>query len=128
MKIALGAASIAFFLSAPAFATGGYSCRPVSGAGPSLSVVTGHGVAPTAVPAPAALRTADPGDPRATRPLRRRRAARQRAGTRTTGAAPTWRQALGCHTARGGADYEGRAPAAGSRARAHPPRDRDPPP
>src|SRR5688572_29672389 len=51
MKIALGAASVAFFLSTPAFATGGYSCRPVSGAGPSLSVVTGHGVAPIAVAA-----------------------------------------------------------------------------
>jgi len=51
MKIAFAAAAVLLSAATPAFATGGYVCRPVSGAGPSLSVVTGHGVAPVAVSA-----------------------------------------------------------------------------
>ena len=47
MKLAIGAAAAAAAIVAtPAFATGGLSCGPVSGAGPSLSLVIGHGVAP----------------------------------------------------------------------------------
>ena len=33
-------------LSSPAFATGGLLCKPVSGAGPHLSLVIGHSYAP----------------------------------------------------------------------------------
>jgi hypothetical protein len=53
MKTAWGTAALAgaVLLAAPASATGGYVCRPVSGAGPSLAVVTGHGVAANAVAA-----------------------------------------------------------------------------
>ena len=51
MRLALPAAMIALACAAPALATGGYQCRPVRGAGPSLSVVTGHAVAPSVVQA-----------------------------------------------------------------------------
>ncbi len=51
MRLALPAALIALTCAAPALATGGYQCRPVSGTGPSLSVVTGHAVAPVVVQA-----------------------------------------------------------------------------
>jgi hypothetical protein len=49
MRLALPAAAIALTCAAPALATGGYQCRPVSGQGPSLSVVTGTAVAPSVV-------------------------------------------------------------------------------
>ena len=32
--------------SAPAFATGGFQCKPISGAGPVVDIVTGSGVGP----------------------------------------------------------------------------------
>ncbi|HEY0043544.1 MAG TPA: hypothetical protein VGB62_03235 [Allosphingosinicella sp.] len=51
MRFALPAVLIALTAAAPALATGGYQCRPVSGAGPSLSVVTGRTVAPVVVQA-----------------------------------------------------------------------------
>lgn len=36
------AALLAFCVSAPAFATGGYHCRPISGSGPTLVIAIGH--------------------------------------------------------------------------------------
>jgi hypothetical protein len=46
MRRAIAAAFVAASLSAPAFATGGLLCKPVSGAGPQLSLVIGYGDAP----------------------------------------------------------------------------------
>ena len=37
-------AAVALLCSTPAFATGGFECRPVSGAGPTLIVGIGHGI------------------------------------------------------------------------------------
>ena len=53
MKLLSGSLAIGLAAAAatPAFATSGYSCRPVSGAGPSLSLVVGHAVAPAIVSA-----------------------------------------------------------------------------
>jgi hypothetical protein len=42
MRFALPAALTLIFLAAPAFATGGFNCRPVSGAGPTLDIAVGH--------------------------------------------------------------------------------------
>jgi hypothetical protein len=44
MRLAPAAALLALCLSAPALATGGLLCRPVSGEGPTLGLVIGHGV------------------------------------------------------------------------------------
>lgn len=50
MRYALTAAALAAcFAAAPASATSGLTCRPVSGAGPSISVVIGHGAPPSLV-------------------------------------------------------------------------------
>jgi hypothetical protein len=46
MRLATAAALLAAGLSAPALATGGLLCKPVTGAGPHLSLVIGHGHAP----------------------------------------------------------------------------------
>jgi alkanesulfonate monooxygenase SsuD/methylene tetrahydromethanopterin reductase-like flavin-dependent oxidoreductase (luciferase family) len=46
MRIAIVVALTATGLSTPALATSGYLCRPVSGAGPRLSVVIGSGAGP----------------------------------------------------------------------------------
>ena len=51
MRLAIPAAMIALVYAAPALATGGYQCGPVRGGGPSLSVITGHAVAPSVVQA-----------------------------------------------------------------------------
>ena len=40
MRLALAAAALA--CSSPAFATGGFECRPLSGMGPVLNMVIGH--------------------------------------------------------------------------------------
>ena len=44
MRIAFAAAAAALCLSTPAFATGGFECRPIAGAGPVLTVGIGHGL------------------------------------------------------------------------------------
>jgi hypothetical protein len=46
MRPAHAAAFLAACLSAPALATGGLLCKPVTGAGPALSLVIGHSYAP----------------------------------------------------------------------------------
>jgi hypothetical protein len=53
MKYATGAlaAALAWIAATPASATSGMSCTPVSGAGPGLGLVVGHGVAPVLVAA-----------------------------------------------------------------------------
>ncbi len=43
MRLALPAAAL-LACSSPAFATGGFDCRPVSGAGPRLTVGIGHSI------------------------------------------------------------------------------------
>jgi hypothetical protein len=40
--VASAAFAVALFLAAPAFATGGFTCRPVSGPGPVLTLTVGH--------------------------------------------------------------------------------------
>ena len=45
MRLAVPAALIAFCAASPALATGGFECRPVSSAGPSLHLAVGHSVA-----------------------------------------------------------------------------------
>jgi hypothetical protein len=47
MRLALAAALLA--CSSPAFATGGFDCRPIQGTGPRLHLVVGHAVAPALV-------------------------------------------------------------------------------
>jgi hypothetical protein len=42
MRLAVAAMLLAF--STPAFATGGFQCRPISGAGPTLIFGIGHGI------------------------------------------------------------------------------------
>ncbi|HEY0027289.1 MAG TPA: hypothetical protein VGC35_05420 [Allosphingosinicella sp.] len=42
MRLVLAAASIALLAASPAFATGGFTCKPVSGAGPVLTLTVGH--------------------------------------------------------------------------------------
>ena len=42
MRLVLAAASIALLAAAPAYATGGFTCRPISGAGPVLTLAVGH--------------------------------------------------------------------------------------
>jgi hypothetical protein len=44
MRYALAAALLALAATAPALATGGFICSPVSGKGPTISLVIGHGV------------------------------------------------------------------------------------
>jgi hypothetical protein len=44
MRLALPAAALALTAAAPALATGGFECRPTSGAGPTLIVGIGHGL------------------------------------------------------------------------------------
>ncbi|HYG47186.1 MAG TPA: hypothetical protein VD846_04505 [Allosphingosinicella sp.] len=44
MRYALAAAALA--CSSPAWATGGFECKPVAGAGPTLIVGIGHGLSP----------------------------------------------------------------------------------
>ncbi|HYE29126.1 MAG TPA: hypothetical protein VEA61_12980 [Allosphingosinicella sp.] len=45
----LAFAAVALACSGPALATGGISCRPVQGTGPTLHLVIGHAVAPSIV-------------------------------------------------------------------------------
>ena len=47
MRLAIGAAFLA--CASPAFATAGIDCRPISGSGPILHLVIGHGVTPALV-------------------------------------------------------------------------------
>lgn len=49
MRLAIPAALAAACLSVPALATGGLLCQPVSGGGPKLSLVIGHGYASSIV-------------------------------------------------------------------------------
>lgn len=49
MRIIIGIALGSFALASPASATGGLSCRPVRGAGPTIDVVTGHVLVPAIV-------------------------------------------------------------------------------
>ena len=42
MRFAIPLAAFALACSAPAFATGGFQCRPLSGAGPILTMSLGH--------------------------------------------------------------------------------------
>lgn len=51
MKLAFPIALLALAATAPAFATSGLQCRPVSGAGPVLDLVVGHGAGPVLVAA-----------------------------------------------------------------------------
>jgi hypothetical protein len=44
MRLVLAAAFAALLTAAPAYATGGFTCRPVSGAGPVVSFGFGHAV------------------------------------------------------------------------------------
>jgi hypothetical protein len=44
MRHAVSAALLALLAASPAFATGGYTCRPVSGAGPVVSMGFGHAI------------------------------------------------------------------------------------
>ena len=46
MRIPVAVALVAFACSTPAFATGGFHCRPVSGAGPVLNLAFGHTMSP----------------------------------------------------------------------------------
>ena len=51
MKLAFPIAMLAAAVAAPAFATSGLQCRPVSGSGPVLDLVVGHGTGPALVAA-----------------------------------------------------------------------------
>ena len=44
MRIALGAACLLLASATPAMATGGFECRPISGAGPVVHVGIGHAI------------------------------------------------------------------------------------
>lgn len=44
MRYALSAAALMFASAGPASATGGLLCSPISGKGPSISLVIGHGI------------------------------------------------------------------------------------
>jgi len=44
MRYAVTAALVALAAASPAYATGGYTCRPVSGSGPVVSLGFGHAI------------------------------------------------------------------------------------
>ena len=44
MRLAFAAAALLLCAATPALATGGFECRPMSGAGPALIVGIGHGL------------------------------------------------------------------------------------
>ena len=54
LSFGAAAATVALAWSAPALATGGFGCRPVSGSGPTLDIVIGH--TPSARPLSVTLR------------------------------------------------------------------------
>jgi hypothetical protein len=58
MKLAYPIAMLALAAAAPAFATSGLHCRPVSGSGPTLDLLVGHAAGPALVSARLDGRTA----------------------------------------------------------------------